>query len=421
MTKLAKHHRGSSSSKDAGDEEDSVGCLFHLSTIEVTDRLNAMLETERRPHFQCSDYLSSSSVSSSRKSNRLSQRSSQRALLTPTSRSKIVSWLYDCTAYLSLQRECVAIAMGYVDRFMSIEPRNQRRKAVVNKKRKLAAHENVSKGVLATRNNALNDATAYQLVAVSALLLAAKQVHRHAIPNVSTLVQVSHNNYTPEEIVSMERILLSGLHWHLCGPTSLEFAYYVTALLARVVDDRKKDIIASVIEHARLQIEYSISNYNLSVLCGPSAIALAAVLNSVDSSDFVTSKEKQNFGRLLLSTTGMDVRSEEVEEVRIVLRHVLDARQSSSRDLTSGVRASSSLMTTPKSSNKKSSRSATSSSKRATVSISEFTPHSSTDSSGGSGKHNASRRTKKGNSSRRRPHPSPTNVAINFERLQLEP
>ena len=298
--------------------------------------------------------------------------------------------------------------MGYVDRFMSSSSSND--------------SSSCHKKVVA---EAKRDATIYQLVAISALFLAAKQSDKLSMIDAEILVRVSHGSYSVQEILAMENTLLDALQWRLCGPTSLSVAYHAIALLAKVVDRKQqqqrrgssstapgsssnKQRISSVIDFTRLQIELAISDYATSVLRNPSTIALASILNSMELLDF-TSQEKRSFGRALTDWTNLNSHSEEVADTRMELHQVFDRQ---SNDVMSRANAATASSSSSRSSNKKKDSSSfysTVSLSRSSVEVSEFTPRSSTS-------------TRRKKPRRRKQEPSPTCVdALNFEKLRLEP
>ena len=305
--------------KRSADRADNMASLTRMSTMDIANQLNTMLEAESQLQYQCNDYLRGAA-----EPHQCSSRRSQRKAVTPTSRGKIVQWLYDCVDYLELQRECVAIAMSYVDRFMSTAS------PINGKSLPKALHKKVAESK--------SDATVYQLLALSALFLAAKQSSKVSpVNNARVLVRVSHGSYSVQEIIEMESTLLSVLDWRLCGPTASSISYHLIALLSKSIDRKNKynykssnksdARIASVVDFTRLQIELAVSDYSTSVLRSPSAIALASILNSMELLDF-TSHERTMFGRsLMASTKNLTLYSNDVEKARVELHDVFD-RQS---------------------------------------------------------------------------------------------
>ena len=167
MTNSKSSSRTTSTSKVATAD---LTLLFHEPTIDIANRLSTLLEIERKPQYQCHDYLEattttttdhddscySTSINSNDDSSSINNK---KKIVTPTSRSKIVSWLNDCVDYLEVSRECVAVAMSYVDRVMSSTTtttvRHRHLKNIIRKARE--------------------DVTIYQLLSLSALYIALKQ------------------------------------------------------------------------------------------------------------------------------------------------------------------------------------------------------------------------------------------------------
>lgn len=258
--------------------------------------------------------------------------------ILPESRAKIAMWLYDVADYLELDRECVSAAMGCVDRFMS-GGSSDFLAADGNRRGRRRQHH---RDLLLRR--ARSDATAYQLLAISALFSSAKMSDKLASIDAEVLAVASHGSYTANEIVETERTLLEALGWRLCQPSAMEVARHVVALLAGVVlvvDNERSsnrrsaprhhdNRLSSVADFARLQIELSVSCYASSVLRLPSTVAIAAVSNSVELLDFST-RERRSFARILASLGSgggvvVEVDDNDVEGARRELRDAFDGR-----------------------------------------------------------------------------------------------
>ncbi len=308
--------------------------LFHNKTVDIADRLQSMIEIEQRSQYQCRNYLHHRNRPSLESKKPQRRRVSAPSILestskgdvvatnivTPALRTKIVQWLYDCVDYLNLSRECVIMAMSYVDRLMSFSRSRTSNKAAA-----------------AMVAQAKQDTLMYQLVAFSSLFLAAKQhSSRNELASVidtCTLVRISHDCYSVKEIITMEKLVLEGLEWRLCGPTPLSIAYDAIALLAKTMPTKfdKWRRVSSVVDFTRLQIEMSTLDYDISVLRSPSTIALASIINSLELLDFTT-QEKRLFSRALMKcNVGIQddiFRSPQMEKTRNELHNVFD-RQSS--------------------------------------------------------------------------------------------
>jgi hypothetical protein len=193
-----------------------------------------------------------------------------------------------------------------------------------------------------TAIKAEDDATVYQLIAISSLFLAAKQAGNKLSSSSSSLVidaevlaRVSHGSYSAKEILDTENIILNALDWRLCAPTAQGFAHELIALLFKVLNNNgsgsgsrggrtseradssgssssrgdppanpDKQRLHSVVDFTRLQLELAVADYSASALGGTSAVALASVSNSMELLDF-TRGEKRNFARLISDCTAL--------------------------------------------------------------------------------------------------------------------
>ena len=355
--------------------------------------------------------------------------------MDPSSRAKIVQWLYDCADYLELQRECVAVATEYVDRFMSLKSNE-------------------------TAIKAEDDATVYQLIAISSLFLAAKQagnkLSSSSVIDAEVLARVSHGSYSAKEILDTENIILNALDWRLCAPTAQGFAHELIALLVKVLNNigsgsrggrtskradssssrgdppanPDKQRLHSVVDFTRLQIELAVADYSASALRGTSAVALASVLNSMELLDF-TRGEKRNFARLVSDCTALkegvimlDVNSKRVNDVRMELQDIFDRQSYDVMSRAAAAASSSSSSSKAETSKSKRKDSATKSlcstlSSRSAVgvdNVSELTSSHRFGCSSSRSRKNRPGRTKQSL------YPSPHRAnTTSFRRLQLEP
>ena len=347
-----KNNRSSSSSSAAASYKSEMISLLNEPTIDIADRLNAMIELESKPHYQCRDYLSSiaqspsSSSSSSSRSSSSNNKTKEAVVITASSRTKIVKWLYDCVDYLELSRECVAVAMSLVDRVMSIDT---------------SFSSTSSRRHLKTIERAKYDAMIYQLISISSLFIAAKSFDKTSLVDANTLVKVSHGSYTTDEILDMEVLILEMLDWKVSGVTSWSVGCYGIALLSKTLSrhhsgsnsrhSSRRSVeenikvhnrrIESVLDFTRLQIELSITDYTTSVKLhtssspsyditqhGASTVAIAAILNSMELLDFSNSEQKM-YARILFEMIDVDVYSHDIEDMREELQYVFDVHSDS--------------------------------------------------------------------------------------------
>ena len=241
---------------------ETLQTLFDLPTIDLIDRLDVMVSQESLSHYITKDYLRHSSRDGHSRS---------KSKVTPAARAKIVRWLYDIVDYFELERSTVAMAMSYVDRFMSTS----------------------SSGKSSRRN-----ITSYQLTCLSCLFLATKTIDIKHI-DVDLLVKASRGCYNREEIIDTEKKVLDALGWRVCDVTSSCTSNHLLSLFIKVVP-MDSSLIESLVDFTRFQIELSVAEYDICVLRCPSTVALAAVSNSVELLDF-TSSEKAVYHRVLQS------------------------------------------------------------------------------------------------------------------------
>jgi len=271
-------------------ESDDLLSLFHLSTSDLIDQTLVFLEQEDAPHYRRRNYL----------------RSSSRSRVSAEARAKVARWLADIVDYFSLQRQTVAVAMCYVDIFLSLRH-------------------------VKAASEARRSVTKLQLLALVCLSIATKSLEVAHL-DVETLVHASQGCYCADEIREMEMIVLNALQWRLCAPTSLPIAHRVIALLAKVVPrltygaNNHNSLTSCLVEFTRLQIELAVTDYTSSVLRKPSTVALASILNSMDLLDF-DNREKRAFSRAMTEMFDLDIHSMGVRESRQELNEVFD-RQS---------------------------------------------------------------------------------------------
>ena len=281
--------------------------LFNLSTVDVIEQINVLLDQEESLHYQMRDYLRVSSCTH----NAAGKQCSSGSRLCAESRSKVARWLAEIVDYFSLQRQTVAVAMSYVDRFLSLRTQEA--------------------------SEARRSHTKFQLVALVCLSIATKNLEVTHL-DVETLVNASQGCYCADDIRDMEGLVLNSLDWRLSGPTTLPIAHRATAILTKVVprltngtrehSNHCKTLISCLVEFTRLQLELAVSDYSSSVLRSPSTVALASILNSMELLDF-DNNERKIFRRAMADMTGLDLHSIDIADARDELNEVFD-RQSES-------------------------------------------------------------------------------------------
>ncbi len=307
-------------------DSDDLFSIFRLSTGDLIEQTVVLLEQEDSPHYKCRDYLRLRNGSSS----------SSRSRVSAEARAKVARWLADIVDYFSLQRQTVAMAMSYVDIFLSLR------------------HEKASE--------ARRSVTKFQLLALVCLSIATKALEVAHL-DVDTLVTASQGCYSADDIRQMEIVVLNALQWRLCAPTTLPIAHRVIALLAKVVprlangtNKHNNSLTSCLVEFTRLQLELAVTDYTSSVLRKPSTVAIASILNSMDLLDF-DNKERRAFGQAMTDLIGLDIHSVDVAEARAELNEIFDKQ---SEDVMSRASVSSNSSSSSRSRSSRSCRTSTS-------------------------------------------------------------
>lgn len=281
-------HYKTTMNKSTASATKSLHSIFDLPTIDLIDRVGVMLSQESQSHYITKDYLKPSSRDS---------HSRAKKSITPVARAKIVRWLYDIVDYFELERTTVAMAMSYMDRFMST-----------------------------TAGKSSRSITSYQLSCLACVFLATKTIETAHL-DVDLLVKASRGCYNRQEILDAEKEILDALNWRVCDVTPSCLSSHLLGLLIKVVpmDSRTTE---SLVDFTRFQVELSVAEYTCA-LRRPSTIALAAVLNSMELLDF-TSSQKAVYHRVIQSI-GLSF-SSRVREACNELNMILDRQ---SEDITS--------------------------------------------------------------------------------------
>ena len=143
------------------------------------------------------------------------------AQITPNMRQKLVDWIAEISNLLNLLSETYLLTIYIIDKFLSLNKTIERSK--------------------------------YQLVAVSAVLIASK-FEEYSYVIVSDLVTLTGDTYTPDEIKEMECIMLNTLNFDIIRPTPLDFL----RRFSRAIDNTELPHIT-----ARYLIELATLDYQL--------------------------------------------------------------------------------------------------------------------------------------------------------------
>lgn len=177
------------------------------------------------------------------------ERGSNDATLQPTTtlnatwREKIVHWSYNVVDHFDLRREVVAISLDYFDRFM------------------------------ATRNNRCTGNMAL-LCSLTTLHMAIK-LHDPKKVRITTLANLSRDQFGPAHMEEMEWTILKALEWKLHPPTAAQFVMHMLCFLPEEVSP---SVRKELLELSRYLTELVVCDMYF-VSLPKSAIALASILN----------------------------------------------------------------------------------------------------------------------------------------------
>lgn len=152
--------------------------------------------------------------------------------------------------FCSFNRETVAVAMSYLDRFL-LTPAGL---------------------------PVLGDTNAFQLAAMTSLYTAVK-IHEPEIMGVDLVSKLSRGQYTADEIEAMEYTMLQGLAWRVNTPTALSFVRSFLELLPP--GTLEESIAEAAYDLSKFQSELAIGDYNL-VPIQASTLAYASIINSLE-------------------------------------------------------------------------------------------------------------------------------------------
>ena len=219
-------------------------------------------------------------------------------------RSKICMWMYTVVDHFQFSREIVAIALSIFDRYLFNCYFNNTMPPIDGHSTCTTTLNMPQTSVMTAKN--------CQLVSVASLHIALKMKEPSGFYYLPTLLKLSRNFFTYEDVTTMELSILESLEWKLCHPTSQDFLDHFMALFAFVLkedrsapdaastavnkkknDDKKKnkiavtiidkDMIGDIGEFAQYLIELSICDFHCThQYSRPSLIALACLFNAID-------------------------------------------------------------------------------------------------------------------------------------------
>uniref|UniRef100_A0A7R9W751 Cyclin N-terminal domain-containing protein n=1 Tax=Pseudictyota dubia TaxID=2749911 RepID=A0A7R9W751_9STRA len=241
----------------------------------------------------------------------------------------MAEWFYQLVDFCRVDRDNVAVAVSYLDRFLGAAARSGNARA----------------------RRCLADRREYQLCAMTCLYLAVNLAETKEM-DTALLVELSHGKYSKSDFVTMAEDVTWGLGWRLNGPTSMAFVNHLLGVLPEEGQHkslhhlhdrhflpaccRRAALVreeATLHELCRTQAELAVSDYRLAS-CRPSDVATAAVRNAMEH------VRPDDLLAFLKSMDALDINpfSAEVERARTILKSAFDANVDGLRQVTSLLR-----------------------------------------------------------------------------------
>lgn len=198
-------------------------------------------------------------------------------------RTKMAQWCYSVVDFCSFNRETVAVAMSYLDRFLL-----------------------TSAGL-----PVLGDTNAFQLAAMTSLYTAVK-IHEPEIMGVDLVSKLSRGQYAPNQIEAMEYTMLQALGWRVNTPTALAFVRKFLELLPQ--GSLEESISEAAYDLSKFQSELAVGDYNL-VPIQASTVAYASIINSLEGLA-VDPSIIENLAYTIAGALRLDISSQEIRDVQ---------------------------------------------------------------------------------------------------------
>lgn len=198
-------------------------------------------------------------------------------------RTKMAQWCYSVVDFCSFNRETVAIAMSYLDRFLMTPAGLQ----------------------------VLGDTNVFQLAAMTSLYTAVK-IHEPEIMGVDLVSKLSRGQYSGDQIEAMEYSMLQALGWRVNTPTALSFVRKFLELIPHGALD--ESMAEAAYDLSKFQSELAVGDYNL-VPLKASTVAYASIINSLEGLA-VEPRIIETLAFTIASALQIDIASQEIREVQ---------------------------------------------------------------------------------------------------------
>lgn len=262
-----------------------------MDSIIASEHFRVMLQQESLPVYRISDYLA---VAQSLYSVNSAPYHDSNDCIDFECRETMVEWSFQVADFAHLRRDTVAIAMNYLDRYLS--------RKILN-----------AKNIMCCRK-------LFQLSAMSALFLAIKLNEKKSI-TAKMFAELSRGSYSASDIHLVEEEILKTLDWRVNGPTAQQFLCHIMLLCSEPLKLIKCS--ESFVNLCNYQLDLSVGDYWFTSL-KPSALALATVLNSIDNNAADAHRaEIPTLIENISMATGIDPSSKDVLNAMARLRMLL--------------------------------------------------------------------------------------------------
>jgi hypothetical protein len=210
-------------------------------------------------------------------------------------RTRMVDWCYQVVDFCKFNRETVAIAVNYLDRYAHTSP------------------------------ELMKDRKAYQLASMTCLYTAIKIHEPHAM-EPSAVSSLSRGVFSAEEVMDMERKILAGLQWRMNPPTALAFVNKYLSLMPAGMFTKSE--VGGIIELSTFQTELAV-NDPWFLGSNASTVALAAFANALNFSS-LPSTYIQSFANQLIQLAEIHCNEIDLLDIEDRLFNGLETSSSSS-------------------------------------------------------------------------------------------
>jgi Cyclin, N-terminal domain/Cyclin, C-terminal domain len=202
-------------------------------------------------------------------------------------REKMCEWSYRVCDHFAVEREIVAIAFSYLDRFT---------------------------------DRCTCDRTTFKLAAVTSLFMANKIFNTNKIP-LRRFIELSKGEFEKCDILEMEITILQTLAWQVNPPTLHCFVEHLCAVLPSLFDESR--LIICVYQRAIFLAELALYDSTFVEKKKP-MVAVAAVLNAIEGLEegVLTELKEEQFVQSIETSFGISYDDDDLKSIRRRLWYV---------------------------------------------------------------------------------------------------